>query len=69
MKTNSFFADEIPEKTMKEIANAKRKHATKRKKQAGKMKPETRRLLQLLYESFNEQLALLLNDQRFSWKQ
>lgn len=34
---------------------------------AGKMKPETRKLLDEFYRPYNKQLAEMLNDSRFEW--
>ena len=32
------------------------------------MKPETREILEELYGDFNQQLAVLLNNRKFTWK-
>ena len=52
---------------MKAIVSSERQFVTKRKLRADKMKTETRKMLQELYGDFNEQLARLLNDDRFKW--
>ena len=53
---------------MHSIATSKRKYVTKKKKMVGQMKPETREILEELYGDFNQQLAALLNDKKFTWK-
>ncbi|KAL3876259.1 hypothetical protein ACJMK2_034127 [Sinanodonta woodiana] len=51
-----------------EMANRKRVHETKRKKNAAPMLDVTRAVLDRLYNSFNEELAEILHDKRFLWK-
>ncbi|GFO31597.1 sulfotransferase [Plakobranchus ocellatus] len=45
-----------------------KKHETVLKKKAGPMFPETRALLEEFFAPFNEDLAQLLGDDRFLWK-
>ncbi|XP_071113588.1 carbohydrate sulfotransferase 15-like [Haliotis cracherodii] len=52
-----------------EIAEHERKHVTKRKKTAGPMRTDTRVLLDRFYSKFNKQLAEILRETKYLWKE
>ncbi|XP_071113510.1 carbohydrate sulfotransferase 15-like isoform X1 [Haliotis cracherodii] len=58
----------LPDEDMDVISNAKRKHVTQSKKNKGPMMESTRVLLNKFFEPFNKELATLLQDDRFLWK-
>ncbi|KAH3834087.1 hypothetical protein DPMN_107405 [Dreissena polymorpha] len=41
---------------------------SERRKSAGQIFPETKRLLVELYRPYNEQLAAFLGDERYAWR-
>ncbi|XP_046544997.1 carbohydrate sulfotransferase 15-like, partial [Haliotis rubra] len=51
-----------------EIAGRERKHVTKQKKTAGPMRKDTRILLDRFYLTFNKQLAEILQERKYLWK-
>ena len=61
-----FFVGKLPEPAMARIGKSARKYVTKRKKKAT-MLPESRVILQRLYENFNLELATILNDRKYTW--
>ena len=58
---------DIPD-VMRIIVSQERKFVTSNKVEAEGMKPTTRKILQELYGKFNEELAKLLNDDRYTWE-
>ncbi|KAH9520054.1 Carbohydrate sulfotransferase 15 [Bulinus truncatus] len=59
---------QLSESELEKISNKPIKHETALKKIAGPMLPETRAILEEFYARFNEDLASLLNDSRFLWR-
>ena len=69
LTTNIFpVSEELPLDRLNLIAARQRSYVTSNKINAEGMKPETRKLLQELYGKFNEELARLLNDGRYTWQ-
>ncbi|XP_055880135.1 carbohydrate sulfotransferase 15-like isoform X1 [Biomphalaria glabrata] len=58
----------LSEAEIDRIANESIKHETHNKKTAGPMFPETRAILEEFFARFNEDLAALLDDNKFLWR-
>ncbi|XP_052280882.1 carbohydrate sulfotransferase 15-like [Dreissena polymorpha] len=64
-----FLNVDVPnDRVLTQMANMAPFYESKKRKSAGPMLPETKRLLVELYRPYNEQLADFLGDERFAWR-
>ena len=63
------FTENISSDRLKKIAAMPRFYQTKQRQRAGKMLTETRDILTHLFAPFNLELADILGDEKFLWKQ
>ena len=63
------FTENISNDRLKQIAAMPRFYQTKQRQRAGKMLTETKDILTHLFAPFNQDLADILGDEKFLWKQ
>ena len=62
------FKDALPQKKLEEFCETEKKYVNSNKVKAGPMLPETEQLLRDFFTDKNKELADLLNDEKYLWK-